>query len=278
MVKIVTDSLSDLPQKVAEELGVSVIPLYVRFGTEVYRDNVDLSTEEFYHKLISSRNFPSTAAASIGEVVKVYQKLTEETDEIVSIHASSKYSAVYEVALRAKEEVKQKCRVEVIDTLSAIMGEGLLVIAAAEQALEGKSADEITADVRSLIPKTQVRMSFDTLEYLRRGGRIGRAQAILGSLLKVNPIAGIKDGETCPYGRERSRQKALEWLYRFATEFDGKIRYLAVEHATTPGEAEALADRLGSIYPREKIYLSQVSPVVGTHVGPHVVAVSLLEK
>jgi DegV family protein with EDD domain len=278
MVKIVTDSLSDLPPKIAQELGVRVIPLYVRFGTEVYRDNIDLSTEEFYHKLTSSRSFPSTAAASIGEVVKVYQELAEETDEIVSIHASSKFSAIYDIALRAKEEIKKKCRVEVIDTLSAIMGEGLLVIAAAEQALEGKSSDEITAEVRSFIPKIQVRMSFDTLEYLRRGGRIGRAQAILGSLLKVNPIAGIKDGETSPCGRERSRAKAIEWLRRFVAEFNGRIDSLSVEHATTPDEAEALADSLGSIYPREKIIISQVSPVVGTHVGPHVIAVSLLEK
>ncbi|MDY6787457.1 MAG: DegV family protein [candidate division WOR-3 bacterium] len=278
MVKIVTDTVSDLPLKVAEELGVTIIPLHVRFGSEVYRDNVDLSTDEFYQKLISGRHFPSTAAPSIGEMTKIYQRLSEETDEIVSIHLSSKFSAFYEVALQAKNEIRSKCRIEVIDSLSATMQEGLLVIAAAEQALEGKNADEIHALVRSLIPKTHMRMSFDTLEYLRRGGRIGRAQAILGSILKVNPLVGIKDGEVHPYGRERSRQKALDWLYRFAAEFDGKIRYLAVEHATTPDEAEALADRLSSIYPREKIIISQVSPVVGTHVGPHVVGVSLLEK
>jgi DegV family protein with EDD domain len=120
-------------------------------------------------------------------------------------------------------------------------------------------------------------MSFDTLEYLRRGGRIHRAQALLGTVLKVNPIIGIKDGESYPFGRERSRAKAIEWLYNFATGFTN-IRELAVEYATTPGEAEMLVQRLGSIFPRERIYISKVSPVVGTHVGPHVLAVTVLES
>jgi DegV family protein with EDD domain len=130
--------------------------------------------------------------------------------------------------------------------------------------------------VRGIIPKAHVRMCFDTLEYLRKGGRIGRAQALMGSILKVHPILETKDGEAHPVGRTRSRAKAIEQLYDFVKSFD-KIRGLAVEYATTPDEAEALVQRLDPIFPGNHIHVSTVSPVVGTHVGPHVLAVSVLE-
>jgi DegV family protein with EDD domain len=277
MVKILTDSVSDIPPEVARELGITVVPIYVHFGTESYRDSVDITTEEFYQKLISSRTFPTTSAPSPSEFAQVFNKLAEETDEILAITLSSKYSITYEVALRGREQMKKSCNVVVIDSLSAIMGQGILTIAAAKEAQAGANLDQIAMIVREAIPKTHVRMSFDTLEYLRRGGRIHRAQALLGTILKVNPIIGIKDGGSYPFGRERSRAKAIEWLYNFATGFTN-IRELAVEYATTPGEAEMLVQRLGSIFPRERIYISKVSPVVGTHVGPHVLAVTVLES
>jgi DegV family protein with EDD domain len=237
---------------------------------------VDLSTDEFYHKLVSSSSLPTTSAPSTGELVEIYNKLADETNEVASIHASTKLSATYEAALRAKEQVKKSCRVEVIDSMFVIMGQGLIVIQAAKAAKEGKNLDQITAMVKETIPRTHTRMAFDTLEYLRRGGRIGRAQALTGSLLKVNPIAGIKDGEVYPFARERSRAKAIEWLYNFVRGFS-HIEALAVEYATTPDEAGALAQRLDPIFPRDRIYLSKVGSVVGTHVGPHVIAVNLIE-
>ena len=278
MVKIVTDSTSDIPPKIAQELGITVIPLYVRFGMEAYRDGVDLTTEEFYRKLASSKTLPTTATLSPGEIAQVYDKLAEETEEILSIHLSSKYSATYEVALRAREQMRKKCRVELIDSLSAIMGEGLIAILAAQEAQTGARLEEIISIVKQAIPKTHVRMTFDTLEYLRRGGRIGRATALLGGLLKINPVAEIKDGETHPVGREHSRAKAIERLYNFAAGFANKpIRGLAVEYATTPEEAEGLVRRLTPLFPKAPIYISKVSPVVGTHVGPGVIAVSVLE-
>ena len=163
-----------------------------------------------------------------------------------------------------------------IDSQSGIMGEGLIVIAAAKEAQAGASLAHVADMARSIIPKAHVRMCFDTLEYLRKGGRIGRAQALMGSILKVHPILGVKDGEAHPVGRERSRAKAIERMYDFARSFDN-IRGLAVEYATTPDEAEALVQRLNPIFPGNHIYVSTVSPVVGTHVGPHVLAISLLE-
>jgi DegV family protein with EDD domain len=278
MVKVVTDSSSDIPSQVAQELGITVIPLQVRFGTEVYRDRVDLSTEEFYSRLTTSRIHPTTAAPTTGIIAETYDKLAEETDEILCIHLSSKWSAAFhEAALQAKEQMKRSCRVEVIDSLSAIMGEGLMVIAA-EETQRGASLDQIADVVRKTIPKSHASMTFDTLEYLRRGGRIGKAQYLLGSILKVNPILGIRDGEAGPVGRQRSRAKAVEWLYKFVKGFEGRIRSLAVEHATTPGEAEALAQRFDPLFPRERIYITQITPAIGAHVGPHVLGVSLLEE
>ncbi|MGQ9631417.1 MAG: DegV family protein [bacterium] len=277
MVKIVTDSVSDIPSEAAQELGITVVPLYVHFGTEVYRDRVDLSTEEFYRKLAHSQILPTTSAPGPGVFAEVFNRLAEETDEILAIFISSKFSGTYESALQGKAIVKGDCRVEVIDSMSAIGGLMLLAIFAAELAKAGADLNQITARVREAIPKTHVRMCFDTLEYLRRGGRIGKAQALLGSLLKVNPILGIKDGEAFPYGRTRSRLQAIGSLCRFAEGFE-HIRGLVVEYATTPDDAEAMIERLGAKFPKERIYKSTVSPVVGTHVGPHVLAVSVLEE
>lgn len=275
-VKVVTDSVSDIPPEVARELGITVIPLYVLFGKESYRDGVDITTDEFYHKLMSNPSLPTTSTPTPEELIEVYNKLAKETDEIISIHLSTKYSATYGMALQAKRLVKEGCQIEVIDSLSATMGEGLLVIEAAKASQRGESLEQIVALVKELIPLTHVRMVFDTLEYLRRGGRIGRARALLGTVLKVNPIVGIRDGETFPVGRERGREKAIEWLYHFVKGFSN-IRSLAVGYATTPDEAEEFAQRLNPIFPRERIYMSKVGSVVGTHVGPRVIAVTVME-
>ena len=278
MVRIVTDSVSDVPAEIAQKLDITVIPILVRFGEEVYRDGIDISSDEFYQQLTLKKAFPHTAVPSPGDIARVYEELAEETDEILSIHLSSKYSGFYSAALTAKDSVKGKCQVEVIDTFSAIMGEGLLVITAAEEARKGKSLEQITSTIKKLVPKTHIRMAFDTLEYLKWGGRIGGARALIGSLLKIHPICGIKEGETIACGRERSRTKAIDWLYDFAKGFAGNIRELAVEYATTPEEAHEFRERLTGFFPRKHIYESQVGCVVGTHVGPHVISVCLIEK
>ena len=279
MVKIVTDSVSDVPMEVAEELDITVLPILVRFGEEVYRDGVDLSSEEFYQKLMSRKDFPHTAVPSLGDITQAYENVAEESDEILSIHLSSKLSAFYEAALTARDLIKKKCRIEVIDSLSATAGEGLLVITAAKEAQKGASLEQIITTVKELIPKTRVRMAFDTLEYLRWGGRIGKAQALMGSLLKVQPIAGIKEGEGDVIGvaRARSRAKALDWLYNYVEGFSSRIKELAVGHATTPDEADAFIERLGSLFPKERIYKIRIGCITGAHVGPHVMSVNLIE-
>ncbi|MDH5695601.1 MAG: DegV family protein [Dehalococcoidia bacterium] len=274
-VKVVTESLGDIPHEVAEELGITVIPITVLFGAQSFRDGVDLTTEQFYYKLMQGKTFPTTVVPPLSVFVEVYDKLAEETDEILTIAISHKLSASYDAALEAKKLMKKKCRVEVIDSLWAAMGHGLIVIAAARAAKAGASLDEVVALTQKNIPRADIRMAFDTLEYLSRGGRIGKAQAFLGSALKVNPILGLRDGEVAPFARERSRAKAIDYLYDFASGFS-HIEAMAVEDATTPDEADKLVERLGSLFPKKRIYRSKVSPAIGVHVGPRVLGVAVL--
>jgi DegV family protein with EDD domain len=276
MVKIVTDSCSDITPDLAQRLGITVVPLYVQFDNEVYRDNVDLSTEEFYQKLIQSNTFPTTSTVSPEFFAELFTQLAEETGEILTITLSEMYSGTYGTALQGKAMVTKDCHIEVIDSHFAIGGQMLLAISAAQMAQEGANLDKIANWVRKAISRVHVRMTFDTLEYLRRGGRIGRAQAFLGSLLKVNPILSIKDGTTFPVARPRNRAQAMDFLVDFAKSFSN-IEALAIEDATTSDELEILAQRLKGLVPPERFYRSKVSPVVGTHVGPHVLDVSVLE-
>jgi DegV family protein with EDD domain len=274
-VKIVTDSVSDISPATAAELGIAVVPLNVVFGNEIYRDGVDLNTDEFYRKLEKCQVLPTTSTPPLQSFIELYNKLARETDEILVITISRKLSATGEAAKRAVESLDCRCRIEIFDSQLAVMAEGLLVIAAAKAASAGKRLDEIIRISSDNIPRTEMRMAFDTLEYLKRGGRIGKAKALMGSMLKVNPIIGIKDGETFPIRNERSRAKALEYLYQFVMTYS-RIEEMAIEDATTPDEAEVLAERLDSKFPRERIYRSKVSPVIGANVGPSVIGVAVL--
>ena len=274
-IKIVTDSVADLPPQVAQELGITIIPVNVLFGTESYRDGVDLTTEQFYDRLVHSKTLPVTSVPSPGSFAEAYDKLAEETDEILAIIVSAKLSGTYEVALQSIGLMERKCRVEVIDSQWAVMAEGFIVMKAAKAAQAGASLGEVVDIARKTIPCVDFRAAFDTLEYLKRGGRIGAAQALLGSMLKVNPIITVRDGEVRPAGRVRSRAKAIDYLYKFATSYS-HIEEMAIEDATTPEEAEMLAERLSSKFPKECIYRSKASPVIGTHTGPGLLVVSVL--
>jgi DegV family protein with EDD domain len=274
-VAIVTDSVADLPPQVAEEFGITVIPLVVRFGTDLYRDGLDLSPDQFYERLRTSKVLPATSVPPPAAYADAYDKLAEKTNEIMVISLTSKLSATYQVALQAVGLMKKRCRVEVLDSQWAIMAEGFIVITAAKAAQSGASLDDVLAVARHTIHRVDMCAAFDTLEYLERGGRIGKAQAFLGSLLKINPIIGIKDGEVHPLARERSRAKAIDYLYNFVVNF-GNVEGLAVEYAIDLDEANRLVQRLHSKYPQVPIYLSRTSPVIGTHTGPGLIVVSML--
>jgi len=274
-VKVVTDSVADLPPQVINELGITVIPLDVRFGEKVYRDGIDLTTEQFYQELTRSKFFPVTSVPSPVTFATAYDKLAEETDEILAVMLSSRLSATYEVAVQSIGLMKRQCRVEVIDSRCAVMSQGFLVISAARAALAGASLDEIIEIVRGNMPRVDMQAAFDTLEYLRRGGRIGAAQALLGAALRIHPLITMKNGLVEPAGRTRSRAKAIEHLYRFAAQYKS-IEEMAVEEAACPGDADILVEKLGDLFPKERIYRTKTTPVIGAHTGPGLLLVALM--
>lgn len=274
-VKIVTDSVADLPSQVAKELDITVVPILVRWGEELYRDGIDLTAEQFYERLKRSKIPPSTSVPSPSTFAEAYDKLAEEADEILAIIVTSRLTGTYNVALQSIGLMKRKCRVEVIDSKCATMGEGFVVMKAAQSAQSGASLDEVMEVTRKTIPRVDFLSTFDTLEYLKRGGRIGKAQAFLGSILKVNPLITLRDGVVEPVGRTRSRAKAIDRLCEFAMSYS-HIEEIAIEEATTPNEADRIAERLSAKFPKERIYRSKPSPVIGAHTGPGFLLVAVL--
>jgi len=272
-VKIVTDSGADLPEELAKELGISVVPVYVRFGEEVYRDRVTISEDEFYERLTHDPVHPNTTQPGPQDFLEVYQKLSSDADGIVSIHISGKLSGTYNSALMARDMMEGGCPIEVVDSETLSMSVGLIVIAAAEMAKAGESMEKIVEGVKQAIPKTYLFFLLDTLEYLKRGGRIGKAKALLGSVLNVKPMLTVKDGVLVPAGQVRTRAKGMDKLFEFVKEATD-IQDLAVVYNTTPDEAQNLAERIGSVFDSEKIRMARVGPGLGVHGGPGAIMVS----
>ena len=270
-----TDSTSDLPAPVVRELGIVVVPALVQFGDRVYHDGVDLSTDEFYRKLQTNPVLPRTSAPSPGTFKEVYSQLAKEAEAIVSIHVSAKMSATYDAARLGSVDLK--CPISIVDSQTASMACGLLVIIAARAARDGASLSEIEALVRAAVPRTVTFGVFGTLEYLYKGGRIGRAQAFLGSIIKLNPILAIRAGEILPIARVRTRPKAIERLCEIIRD-SGIPQEMSVMSTTEPTEAEALAQQLAPIFPPERMYRASIGPAVGTYVGPRAVGVSVIWK
>ena len=277
MVKIITDSVADIPEDVAKELDITVVPVLVNFGNESYRDRIDITIDEFYKKLDTSPVFPKTSAPSPGLFAEAYEKTAEKTGEILGIFLSRKLSATYDVAAAGMELVKDKCTIELVDSTSAIMGQGLLVIETAKKAMEGLNLPELIDFAKSHVPKVHMRATLSTLKYLYRGGRIGKVESILGSLLNINPVLGIKDGEAFPFAKTRSRCKAIAKMFDHFAGL-GKLRSMAVEYGNNAAEAMELAKQLAAEFPNVPLYLSTVSPVIGTHTGPNVLSISAMEE
>lgn len=276
-VKIVTDSSADLPAQLVQELGITIVPLYVRFGEKVYRDRVDISEDEFYQRLLHDPVHPSTIQPTPQDFANVYQKLSLEADGIVSIHISAKLSGTCNSALQGKEMIGKGCPIEVVDSQTTSMGLGLIDIAAAIVAKAGEGLQTVMEEVKQAIPNIHLLFLLDTLEYLLRGGRIGKAKALLGSILNVKPVLILKDGEVVPAGQVRSRAKGIDRLFDFVKSASN-IQDLAVVYNTTPDEAQALGERMGTIFTKEQIKLARVGPMLGVHVGPGVLAVTFREK
>ena len=266
-VKVVTDTTADLPASITADLGIKVVPQYVRFGDKVYRDLVEISHDEFYHRLQNDTVHPSTSQPSPKDFVDIYKSIMPAKDGIISLHLSKKLSGTYDSALQARELMIKDAVIEVIDTQSVSMGLGLLAILAARMAKQGANLKEITIAINDAMPQMRLMGIFDTLKYLAAGGRIGKAKALLGSILSVKPVLIVKEGELHPAGQVRSRAKGIDRLVEWTGTL-GKIADLAVVHTTTPDEAKALADRLSGYTPRNQIIISRLGAALGAHAGP----------
>jgi len=277
IVKIVTDSTADLPAELANELGITIVPLYVCFGKAVYRDRVDISEDDFYKRLLQDSTHPTTTQPTPQDFAEVYQELASKADGIISIHISAKLSGTCNSALQGKKLVENGCPIEVVDSKTTSMALGLIVVAAATIAKNGKSVQQVAEDVRQLVSDVQLLVLFDTLKYLAKGGRIGKAKSLLGSVLSVKPILTIKDGEFVPVIQVRSRSKGIEKLFDFAKDADN-IDDLAIIHNTTPDEAQSLADRISSTLHPKQVRIARLGPVLGVHGGPGVLAVAFRTK
>jgi DegV family protein with EDD domain len=274
VVRIVTDSTADLTPEQQRAAGITMVPLNVHFGDQVFRDHVDLSADEFFRRLKASPQLPRTSQPSVGAFEEAYRTLREGGDEIVSVHLSSKVSGTYNSALMAAQSVGDGA-IDVVDSLSTSMALGFMALEAARLARAGKDRKAIAERLQALVPKARVICVVDTLTYLERGGRIGKARALLGSLLNVKPILQLKDGEVVPLGRARGRPQALNRLVELL-ERDGKVSQLAIMHGAAQSDAEQLRDRVASTYPGLDILLTEIGAVLGTHTGPGVIGFTYL--
>jgi len=267
MVKVVTDSTSDIPPEVLQDLDISVVPLYVVFGDKTYRDRVDIGEEDFYRRLTTELALPTTSVPSPRDFADVYNRLAEGTDEIISIHLTSKESGTYNSALLGKELVQKKCRIEVVDSQSISMACGLLAMVAARESRAGRSLAQVTDTVRRALQRTHILFMVDTLKYVVKGGRIGKAQGMLGSVLGVKPLLTMRAGDLTLSGIARTRTRAVERLFDFARSYP-RLAEAAVPYTTDREAAEALAGRIRTAFPRASVYVARVGPALGTHAGP----------
>jgi DegV family protein with EDD domain len=271
-VRVVTDSASDLPQELVDKLGIVIVPLTIRFGDEELVDREELSTDDFWRRLQASDVLPETSAPSAGAFEATFRDLAADgADGIVCINISSKLSATMQAAQVASKAAEPSCPVSVVDSLSASMGLGALVIAAAEQAASGATLDAILDDVASRRDHVKLFGALDTLEYLKKGGRIGGVRAMLGSMLSIKPIVEIRDGVVEEAGKVRTRSKALRLLVDKVKEYP--LESLAVLQGLA-SDLDELLDMLDPIFPRDQIVVSEIGPVIGTHAGPGVIGVT----
>ena len=276
-VKVVVDSTSDIPEKLAKEWDITIVPAYVVFGGKCYRDRLEITDDEIYARLDHDSVFPTTSVPSPQDFADVYNKLADETNEIISIHLTSRESGVYNAALLGKGLVSKKCHIEVVDSLSVAMSCGILAIAAAREAKSGATLEKVTEVVRESIPRLHLIMVLDTLKYVVRGGRVGKGYGLLGSVLRVKPLLTMRDGKLVLAGVARTRTTAIKRLYDFVEDFP-QVSEIAVSYATSKEDAEALAERIKSSHPDVPLYLTRIGPVLGTHAGPGAMGVAVRES
>jgi len=275
-VRIVTDSLADIPPAIIRELDITVVPAIVRFGSSEYRDRVDLPSWEFYQKLSSSPVLPTTSVPSTGDFSQIYRDLAQGTNQILAIHTIGALSGIYNASRLAAQDIPN-IDIEVIDSQQVSMSLGWLVIQAARAAKAGKSLAEIKSLVEGLMRQVHIIAMLGTLEYAQRGGRLGKGAALIGTLLNVKPLLSTAHGEIIPLENVRSQKRALARLVEIVAS-SGPIEELAVIHAHAAELAIEVEESLSKLFPDKQIVLSETGPVLGAHTGPGSVGIAWLSK
>lgn len=268
-VAVVTDGTSSMTQAMGQEYGVHVVPIYVMFGTQTYRDGVDLDAELFYRLLCDNKQLPTTSQPTVADFVQVYTELSHQAEAIVSIHVSPRMSATLDSALAASRELPDVA-IHVIDSRSVSMGLGMMAIAAARAAAAGQDATEVVRLVEGLIPKMNIFFTVETLEYLHKGGRIGGATALLGSALSIKPVLYVRDGQVEPLEKPRTRRRAIGRLLDLMAERVGSSEavHATVLQCDVPDEAQVLAEQVAARFHCVELLTAEAGPIIGTHAGP----------
>lgn len=267
-IAIVTDSTADIPQELAQSLGITVIPLTVNFGMQQYRDGIDIQSEQFYQMLASANPLPTTSQPSPAEFQELYERLLRDHDAVISIHLSAGLSGTLSSASAAQEMVQGE--VHLVDSRSISLGIGALVAEAIELVKQGLEAAEIAERLLAARDQIEVLFTLDTLEYLHKGGRIGRVQAVMGSLLNIKPIVRVVDGIYVTAGKARRQEQALKTMAElFSSLANGRrVKRIAVAHGAALEAAQTLAKLLEQTFGQKIDLLTQVGPVIGVHTGP----------
>ena len=276
-VRIVTDSACDISLDEAAQLDIKIVPLSIRFGEEEFTDLADISVTEFYQKMEASDLLPATAAPSPGAFENAFRKCRDEgASAVVCINLSIALSATGQAAQLAAEGVKDLIDVTCVDSMSITGGLGTIIRKAAEAANNGASVDEIVALVENLRSRTRIIATLDTLENLKKGGRIGGAAAMLGTMVQIKPCLDLSSGEVVEAGRQRTRKKACQWL-REELSKAGDVEAVTIIHGDAPDVQEFLGS-LADIVPVDEIRVNKLGAVIGTHGGPRVLGLTFLVK
>lgn len=275
-IKVVADSTSDLPTDIVSELGITVIPQKVIFGTQEMREGVDIQADEYYRRVESMDTLPTTSQASVGEFIELYESIGQDADAIVSVHVSSLLSGTVNSATRAAEQADVDCPIHVVDSLTASMGAGLIAMEAAREAQRGSNLQQVLKRANQASERSEVFVLLDTLENLVKGGRIGKARAMIGSLLQIKPMIIVQEGVVNELGKERTHRKGKAKLLSVARDY-APLDEVFVMHTTTPEEASEFAKEFQSLLPSGKTpQIAQIGPAVGTYTGRSALGVALL--
>jgi DegV family protein with EDD domain len=273
-VKVITDSSADLSPEIAQELDIGVVPIYARFGDEVYRDGIDLDSDEFFIKLTGSTPHPVISQPTPADFSGIYSKYSGNSDGIVSIHISSKINDTCNSARLAKAVFESSCPIEFVDSTFNSGGLALVVLAAARLALAGKGLLEVLEETRLAIRQIEILGIFDTMKYQTWSGRVNRAIAATGNILNVKPLITFRDGKIVRAGMVRTVASGIDRIYNFVRSKEN-IREMVIVHGAAPELANAFKLRLGSLLPAEEIIVLKMGAALGVNSGPGAILVAL---